>query len=86
MQKTAKEVFGVETQHIIDKEIFAKMPDHVKKILNHAYLEAKPHNDIVLYLERELQINGLGAPDDVTLFPLNNIETTPASITNGETK
>ena len=42
LQKTAKEAFGSEAQKFIDKAIYAKMPDHVKKILNRAYLEDKP--------------------------------------------
>ena len=50
------------------------MPDHVKKILNRAYLEDKLYNHIVLHLEREMRLNGLGAPDEVTLVPLNKIE------------
>ena len=77
LQKTAKEAFGAEAQQFIDKAIYAKMPDHVKKILNRAYLEDKPYNDIVLHLEREMRLNGLGAPDEVTLVPLNKIEPTP---------
>ena len=63
--------------------MYAKMPDHVKKILNGAYLEGKPYNDIVLHLEKEMRLNGLGAPDEVTLVPLNKIE--PAQ-TQPETK
>ena len=86
LQKTAKEAFGVETQQFIDKAIYAKMPDHVKKILNRAYLEDKPYNDIVLHLEREMKLNGLGAPDDVTLVPLNHIETTTTPTTKSEPK
>ena len=74
LQKTAKEAFGSEAQQFIDKAIYAKMPDHVQKILNRAYLEDKPYNDIVLHLEREMRLNGLGAPDEVTLVPLNKIE------------
>ena len=74
LQKTAKEAFGSEAQQFIDKAIYAKMPDHVKKILNRAYLEDKPYNDIVLHLEREMHLKGLGAPDEVTLVPLNKIE------------
>ena len=74
LQKTAKEAFGSEAQQFIDKAIYAKMPDHVKKILNRAFLEDKPYNDIVLHLEREMRLNGLGAPDEVTLVPLNKIE------------
>ena len=74
LQKTAKEAFGSEAQKFIDKAIYAKMPDHVKKILNTAYLEDKPYNDIVLHLEREMRLNGLGAPDETTLVPLNTVD------------
>ena len=42
LQKTAKEAFGTEAQQFIDKATYAKMPDHVKKTLNRAYLEDKP--------------------------------------------
>ena len=74
LQKTAKEAFGSEAQKFIDKAIYAKMPDHVKKILNRAYLEDKSYNDIVLHLEREMRLNGLGAPDETTLVPLNTVD------------
>ena len=74
LQKTAKEAFGSEAQRFIDKTLYAKMPDHVKKILNRAYLEDKPYNDIVLHLEREMRLNGLGAPDETTLVPLNTVD------------
>ena len=83
LQKTAKEAFVPEAQKFLAKAIYAKMPDHVKKILNRAYLEDKPYNDIVLNLEREMRLNGLGAPDEVTLVPLNKIESTQ---TKQETK
>ena len=74
LQKTAKEACGSEAQQFIDKLIYAKMPDHVKKILNRAYLEDKPYNDIVLHLEREMRLNGPGALDEVPLVPLNKID------------
>ena len=74
LQKTAKEAFGSEAQRFIDKAIYTKMPDHVKKILNRAYLEDKPYNDIVLHLEKEIILNGLGAPDETTLVPLNTVD------------
>ena len=77
LQKTAKEAFGTEAQQFIDKAIYAKLPDHVKKILNRAYLEDKPYNDKVLHLEREMSLNGLGTPDEVTLVPLNKNRTCP---------
>ena len=47
LQKTAREAFGSEAQKFIDKAKYATMPDHVEKILNRAYLEDKPYNDIL---------------------------------------
>ena len=80
LQKSAKESFGSEAKQFIDNAIYAKMSDHVKKILNRAYLEDKPYNDIVLHLEREMRLNSLGAPDEVTLVPLNKIEPTKQNL------
>ena len=74
LQKTAKEAFGSEAQRFIDKAIYAKMPDHVKTILNRAYLEDKPYNEKVLHLEREMRLTELGAPDETTLVPLNTVD------------
>ena len=50
-RKTEKEAFGTEAQQFIDKAIYAKLPDHVKKMLNRAYFEDKLYNDTVLHLE-----------------------------------
>ena len=71
LQKTAKEAFGTEAQQFIDKAIYAKMPDHVKKILNRAYLEDKPYNDIVLHLEREMRLNGSARRGNVSALKQN---------------
>ena len=49
------------------------MPDHFKKILNRAHLEDKNFNDVVLHLERKVQLNGVSAPDEATLIPLNSV-------------
>ena len=53
LQNTAGKHFGTEAQQFIDAAIYAKNSDHVKKILNKAYLEKKPYNDIVLHLKRD---------------------------------
>ena len=74
LQKTAKEAFGSEAQTFIDNAILAKMPDQVTKIFNRAYLKDKPYNDVVLHLEREMRLNGLGAPDETTLVPLSTVD------------
>ena len=74
LQKTAIEAFGSEAQEFIEKAIYAKMPDNVKKILNRAYLEDKPDNDILLHLDQEMRLNGLGEPDETTLVTLNTVD------------
>ena len=56
LQKTAKEAFTSDAYQFIDKAIYAKMPDHVKKILKRAYLGDKPYNDIVLYRLRKRDV------------------------------
>ena len=86
LKTTAKEAFGSEAQQFIDKTIYAKMPDHVQKILNRAYLEDKSYNEIVLHLEREMRLNGLGAPDDVTLVLLNNVTPTTTTTNTRDSK
>ena len=50
------------------------MPDHRKKILNRCTYEDKPYNDIFLHLDREMRLNGIGAPDKTTLIPLNTVD------------
>ena len=74
LQKTAEEAFGTESLQFIEMTIYAKMPNHVKKRINRAYLEDKSYNDMVLHLDREMRLDSLGTPDEVTLVPLNTIE------------
>ena len=77
LQKTGKEAFGPEAQRFIDKSIYAKLPDHVKNVFNRAYLEHKPYNDIDLHLEREMRLNGVGAPEETSLILLNSVDVAP---------
>ena len=55
---------------IIDPFIYAKMPPHLKKSINQGYLENGTYNQIVSNLERELELNGLEAPDEM---PMNTV-------------
>ena len=41
LQKIANKASGSEARQFIDKAIYAKIPDHVNKILDKAYLEDK---------------------------------------------
>ena len=46
------------------------MPPHLKKSINQAHLENGTYEEIVTHLERELELNGLNAPDEL---PINNV-------------
>ena len=41
------------------------MPPHLKKSINQAQLENNTYEQIVSYLEKELELNGLEAPDEL---------------------
>ena len=43
------------------------MPPHLKKSKNQAHLENATYEQIVTHLERELQLNGLEAPDELQI-------------------
>ena len=70
LQKLAKDAFGVEAQAINEQFIYAKMPPHLKKSFNQAHLENSTYEQIVSHLEKELELNGLEAPDEM---PINTV-------------
>ena len=70
LQKLAKVAFGVAAQAIIEQFIYAKMPPYLKKSINQAHLENDTYKQIVSHLERELELNGLEAPDEM---PINTV-------------
>ena len=74
LQRLAKDAFGQAAQSIIEQFIYAKMPPHLKKTINQAHLENGTYEQIVKHLERELELNGLEAPDEL---PVNNINRQP---------
>ena len=80
LQKLVKDAFGVAAQPIIEQFIYAKMPPHLKKTINQAHLENGTYEQIVSHLERELELNGLEAPDEM---PINTVtQQTPQQNTN----
>ena len=63
LQKRAKDAFRSAARGIIEQFIYAKMPRHLKKSINQAQLENGIYEQIVSHLEKELELNGLEAPD-----------------------
>ena len=76
LQKLAKDAFEIAAHAIIEQFIYAKMPPHLKNSINQAHLENGTHEQIVTHLERELELNGLEAPDEL---PINNVNQQPTN-------
>ena len=71
LQKLAKDAFGIAAHSIIEQVIYAKLPPHLKKSINQAHLENGTFEQIVTHLERELELNGLEAPDKLKINNMN---------------
>ena len=67
LQKWAKDAFGVAAKAIIEQFIYAKTPPHLKKSINQAHLENGTYVQSVSHLERELELNGMEAPDEMRI-------------------
>ena len=76
LQKLAKEAFGIAAHAITEQFIYAKMPPHLKKSINQAHLENGKYEQIVTHLERELELNGLEALDEL---PIKNVRQQPTN-------
>ena len=63
LQESAEKAFGEAAPQMIESLIYAKMPPHLKKSINQAYLENGTYEQIVRHLEREMELNGLEADE-----------------------
>ena len=70
LQKMAKDASGVAAQAIIEQFIYVRVPPHLTKSINQAHLENGTYEQIVSCLEKELQLNGLEAPDQLQMNTL----------------
>ena len=59
LQESAEKAFGDNAHQMIENLLYAKMPPHLKKSINQAYLENGTYDQIVKHLEREMELNGL---------------------------
>ena len=67
LQKLTKDAIGVTTQEIIEQFIYTKMPPYLEKSLTQAHLENGTNEQIVSHPEKELELNGLEAPDELQI-------------------
>ena len=59
LQNLAEEAFGISAQLIIEQFRYAKMPPHLEKSINQAFLENGLYEHIVSHLEKRLELNSL---------------------------
>ena len=52
---------------MIDNLPYAKLPPHLKRSLNLAYLEKGTYDQIVAYLEKQLELSGLENDGELTI-------------------
>ena len=73
-QKLAREAYGNDAPKYIELSFYAKMPAHLKRVLNQARLETKPYEEMVEHLEREMELNGLCPPETASITGINSVE------------
>ena len=73
-QKLAREAHGEDAPKFIQSSFYAKMPPHLKRVLNQARLENETYDEMVAHLEREMELNGLANPETSSITGINNIE------------
>ena len=67
LNECAERAFGDNAQHMIDSSLYAKLPPHLKRSLNLAYLENGTYDQIVAHLESELELSGLENDGELTI-------------------
>ena len=70
IQKLAKSAFGIAVHAIIEQFTYAKMPPHLRKSKNQGHLENGTYEQIVIHIEKLLELNGWQAPDELQI---NNV-------------
>ena len=63
LHQGAEKAFGENANQMINCLLYAKLPPHLKRSVNTAYLENGTYEEIVQHLERELELNGLEGDD-----------------------
>ena len=73
LNECAEKAFGDNAQHMIDSLLYVKLPPHLKRSLNLAYLENGTYDQIVAHLERELELSGLENDGELTISTMTAV-------------
>ena len=68
-QKLARDAFGIaaHANAIIEQIIYTRMPPHLKKSIDQDHMENGRYDHNVTHLNRELELNGLKASDELQI-------------------
>ena len=73
LNECSERAFGDNALHMIDSLLYAKLPPHLKRSLNLAYLENGTYDQIVAHLERELELSGLENEGELTIPTMTTV-------------
>ena len=86
LNECAERAFGDNDQHMIDSLLYAKLPPHIKRSLNLAYLENGTYDQIVAHLERKLELSGLENDGELTISAMTAVPPNDNQQNNEQTK
>ena len=67
LNECAARAFGDNAQNMIDSLLYAKLPPHLNRSLNLAYLENGTYDQLLAHLEKELELSGLENDGELTI-------------------
>ena len=73
-QKLAQGAYGEDAPKFIETSFYAKMPTHLKRVLNQARLETESYDMMVQHLEKKMELNGLLAPNETNITRVHQIK------------
>ena len=86
LNECAERAFGDNAQHMIDSLLYAKLPPHLKRSLKLAYLENGTNDQIVAYLEKEIELIGLENDGELTIPTMTAVPPTDNQQKTEQTK
>ena len=86
LNECAERAFSDNAQHMIDSLLYAKLPPHLKRSLNLAYLENGTYGQIVAHLERKIELSGLEKDGEQTIPTMTAVPQTTINKTLNKQK
>ena len=86
LNECAERAFDDNAQHMIDSLLYAKLPPHLKRSFNLAYLENGTYDQIVAHLEREIELSGLENDGELTIPTMTAVPPKDNQQNNEQTK